>query len=184
MRKSKSILTAGGVVDPTVVFNSLQTLNVQQGDHLHFSWEPSCAMHDQLQRWRRMGVSLSWETDGRMNTLAAELMDVIFMNEDERQMYQHQGLITDAWIQGSKHDVSVVCTLGDAGAEAYFKGERFFCKASQIKVVDRTGGGDAFDAGFLDAWLNQCSLDACLTQGLRSAALVLGQPGPRYRNDT
>ncbi len=184
MGKSKSILTAGGIVDPTAVFNTLQTLEIQPGDHLHFSWEPSHAMHDQLQRWRRMRISLSWETDGRMNTRTAELMNVIFMNEDEREMYRRQGLITDTWIKGSKHDVTIVSTLDDVGAEAYFKGECFFCKASQVNVVDRTGGGDAFDAGFLDAWLDQCPLDACLKHGLRSAAIVLGQTGPQYRKDT
>jgi len=59
MGKSKSILTAGGIVDPTVVFDSLQTLGFQRGDHLHFSWAPSHAMHDQLQHWRQMGISLS-----------------------------------------------------------------------------------------------------------------------------
>jgi sugar/nucleoside kinase (ribokinase family) len=184
MGNSKSILTAGGIVDPTVAFNTLQTLEVQQGDHLHFSWEPSHAMHDQLQHWRCMGISLSWETDGRMSMRTAELMNIIFMNEDEREMYQGKGLVTDAWIKGLKHDVTVVSTLGDVGAEAYFKGERFFCKASQANVVDRTGGGDAFDAGFLDAWLDQCALEACLKHGLRSAALVLGQTGPQYRSDT
>lgn len=108
----------------------------------------------------------------------------VFMNEDEREMYRRQGLITDTWIKGSKHDVTVVSTLDDVGAEAYFKGECFFCKASQVNVVDRTGGGDAFDAGFLDAWLDQCPLDACLKHGLRSAAIVLGQTGPQYRKDT
>jgi sugar/nucleoside kinase (ribokinase family) len=49
--------------------------------------------------------------------------------------------------------------------------------------VDRTGAGDAFDAGFLDAWLDRSALDACLERGLGSAALVLGQIGPQYRND-
>jgi len=52
---SKSILTAGGIVDPTVVFDSLQSLGIQRGDHLHFSWAPSHEMHDQLQHWRRLG---------------------------------------------------------------------------------------------------------------------------------
>jgi sugar/nucleoside kinase (ribokinase family) len=78
----------------------------------------------------------------------------------------------------------VVVTLGDAGAEAYFGGQRFFCAARRVNVVDRTGGGDAFDAGFLDAWLDRSALDACLERGLRSAALVLGQIGPQCRNNT
>jgi len=153
---SKSILTAGGVVDPTIVFDSLETLNVQRGDHIHLSWALSHGMHDQLQHWRQMGVSLSWETDGRMNMRTGELMDIIFMNEAERKTYEHESAATEAWITSSKHDVTVVTTLGDVGAEAYFRGERLFCKARKINVVDRSGGGDAFDAGFLDAWLDRC----------------------------
>ena len=181
MEKSKSILTAG-FVDPTVVSDYLRTLHVQQGDHLHFSWALSQEMHDQLWHWRRMGISLSWETDGRMNMRTAELMDIIFMNEVELKMYEHEGVVTDAWMRSLKHDVTVVATLGDAGAEAYFRGERFFCKAQQVNVVDRTGGGDAFDAGFLDAWLDRSALDVCLERGLRSAAIILGQVGPQYRS--
>jgi ribokinase len=182
MGKSKSILTAG-FVDPTVVSDYLRTLRVQQGDHLHFSWALSQEMHDQLRHWRRMGISLSWETDGRMNMLAAELMDVIFMNEVELKMYEHEGVVTGAWMKSLKHDVTVVATLGDAGAEAYFRGQRFFCEANQVNVVDRTGGGDAFDAGFLDAWLDRRDVDACLERGLRSAAIILGQVGAQYQTD-
>ena len=182
MGKSKSILTAG-FVDPTVVSDYLRTLRVQPGDRLHFSWALSQEMHDQFRHWRRMGISLSWETDGRMNMRAAELMDIIFMNEVELKMYEHEGVVTDAWMKSLKHDVTVVATLGDAGAEAYFGGRRFFCEAHQVNVVDRTGGGDAFDAGFLDAWLDRRDVDACLERGLRSAAIILGQVGPQYRSD-
>ena len=57
MGESKSILTAA-IVDPIVVFDSLRTLGVQQGDHLHFSWAPAEEMHDQLRHWRHMGISL------------------------------------------------------------------------------------------------------------------------------
>jgi hypothetical protein len=76
-----------------------------------------------------MGVSLSWETDGRMNVHSAELGDVIFMNETERKMYEHKGVVT-AWIKSSKHDVTVVTTLGEAGAEAYFRGRLFSARHS------------------------------------------------------
>jgi len=182
MGKSKSILTAG-VVDVSVILDSLKTLSVQQDDHLHFSWVPSNEMHNQLQYWRHMGISLSWETDGQMNMPTAELFDIIFMNEVELKMYEQEGIVTDAWIRSLTHDLTVVVTLGDAGAETYFKGQRFFCKAQQVNVVDRTGGGDAFDAGFLDAWLRRCALDACLKRGLESAAIILGQSGPQYRSN-
>jgi sugar/nucleoside kinase (ribokinase family) len=62
-------------------------------------------------------------------------------------MYEHEGVATEAWIKSSKHDVTVVATLGDVGAEAYSRGERFFCKARKVNIVDRTGGGDAWFPG-------------------------------------
>jgi sugar/nucleoside kinase (ribokinase family) len=181
--KSKSILTAG-VVDVRVVFDSLEMLGVQQGDHLHFSWVPSHKMHDQLRHLRHRGVSLSWETDGSMNMATAELFDIIFMNEVELKIYEDKGIVTDAWIKSLKHDLAVVVTLGDVGAEAYFRGQRFFSKAHLVDIVDRTGGGDAFDAGFLDAWLDRCAVDTCLERGLQSAVVVLGRPGPQYQSNS
>jgi ribokinase len=176
MGKSKSILTADAV-HVIAVLDSLKTLGVQQGDHLHFSWVPSYEMREQLQQWRQTGISLSWETDGQMDMPMAELFDIVFMNEVELKMYEAKGIVTDAWIESLKGDLTVVVTLGDSGAEAYFKGQRFFCKARKVDIVDRTGGGDAFDAGFLDAWLRQNDLHTCLERGLRSAAMSLGQPG-------
>ena len=176
MGKSKSILTADAV-DVVAVLDSLKTLRVQHGDHLHFSWFPSHEMREQLQHWRHRGISLSWETDGQMDVPTAELFDIVFMNEVELKTYGKKGIVTDAWIKSSEHDLTVVVTLGGVGAEAYFKGQHFFCKAHQIDIVDRTGGGDAFDGGFLDAWLSQSALNTCLERGLRSAAIILGQPG-------
>jgi sugar/nucleoside kinase (ribokinase family) len=119
-----------------------------------------------------------------MDMPTAELFDIIFVNEVELKMYEDKGTVTDAWIKSLKHDLTVVVTLGDVGAEAYFGGQRFFCKAPLVGIVDRTGGGDAFDAGFLDAWLGRCAVDACLERGLQSAAIILERPGPQYRNDS
>jgi sugar/nucleoside kinase (ribokinase family) len=119
-----------------------------------------------------------------MDMPTAELFDIIFMNEVELKMYEDKGILTDAWIKSLKQDLTVVVTLGDLGAEAYFRGQRFFCKAHQVDTVDRTGGGDAFDAGFLNAWLGRFALDTCLERGLQSAAIILGQPGPRYRSNS
>jgi sugar/nucleoside kinase (ribokinase family) len=177
---SKSILTAG-TRDADPVFNSLSALEIQPGDHVHFSWALPEGLHDQLRQWRRTGVSLSWETDGRMSMSAAELFDIIFMNADERSMYECSGALTNDWLDSSRHNVTVAVTLANIGAEAYLKGRRYFCGASEVKVVDRTGGGDAFDAGFLSAWLDRRPLDVCLKYGLESAAIIIGGLGPQRR---
>lgn len=179
---SKSILTAGTRdVDP--IFNSLSELKIQPGDHVHFSWALPEGLYDQLRQWRQTGVSLSWETDGRMSMSAAELFDIIFMNADERAMYESSGVLTNNWLNSPQHNVTAVVTLANIGAEAYLKGRRFFCGASKVEVVDRTGGGDAFDAGFLSAWLDRRPVDVCLKRGLESAAVIIGQLGPQRRSN-
>jgi ribokinase len=180
--RSKSILTAG-TRDADAIFNSLSALQIQPGDHVHFSWALPERSHDQLRQWRRSGASLSWETDGRMSMPAAELFDVIFMNADERALYESSGVLTNNWLNSPQHNVTVVVTLADIGAEAYLKGRRCFHGASKVAVVDRTGGGDAFDAGFLSAWLDREPLDECLKSALESAAVIIGQLGPQRRSN-
>jgi CheY-like chemotaxis protein len=121
MGKSKSILTASGIIDPTVVFDSLQTLGLQRGDHLHFSWAPSHEMHGQLQHWRQMGISLSWETDGRMNMRTAELMNIIFMNETERKMYEHKGVARTSIFISAFPNMTLERQVRQSGAIAYLR---------------------------------------------------------------
>ncbi|PSL20099.1 carbohydrate kinase family protein [Shimia abyssi] len=36
---------------------------------------------------------------------------------------------------------------------------------TQVEVLDATGAGDAFNAGFLSCWLNKIPLEQCLTKG-------------------
>ena len=44
-------------------------------------------------------------------------------------------------------------------------------------VVDTTGAGDAFNAGFLSQWLGGAPLDACLVGGNRRGSLAVATRG-------
>lgn len=67
-----------------------------------------------------------------------------------------------------------VTKCGSGGAEA--EGVRI--DAEPVKVADATGAGDAFNAGFLDAWLSGATISACLSaanhQGARAVSAIGG----------
>jgi len=60
----------------------------------------------------------------------------------------------------------LVITLGSRGSKAVTKGGEFYQPAFKVeKVVDTTGAGDAFSAGFLYGFLKGLPLDTCLRLG-------------------
>lgn len=76
----------------------------------------------------------------------------------------------------------VVMKLADQGALFYANGrpDPIRVPAPPIeRIVDRTGAGDAFCAGFLPAWLDKKPPHEALTSGCRLAAMAMGLVGAR-----
>jgi fructokinase len=75
----------------------------------------------------------------------------------------------------------LVCwTRGPAGSVVSWDGgrRREQVPALDVEVVDATGAGDAFWAGFLHAWLDENPPPACARTGASFAAKKLAQAGP------
>lgn len=74
----------------------------------------------------------------------------------------------------------VALKLGPAGALAgNADGERVRLAATPATVVDSTGAGDAFCAGFLARFTRGSSLRECTAGAVTAAAAVMGQAGAR-----
>lgn len=74
---------------------------------------------------------------------------------------------------------SVVVTLGSMGA-AYVAGSvREQAAAPRVQVVDTTGAGDAFTAGFLASWVADRDPHAALQGGIGAASRCVQQRGAR-----
>lgn len=87
-----------------------------------------------------------------------------------------------AWLRRRLPDQVCVVTLGAEGATASLPGgEAAYRAAIPTTAVDRLGGGDAFNAGFLYGWLEFPSgpdkLRRCLDWGVASASLKYATPG-------
>lgn len=70
-----------------------------------------------------------------------------------------------------------VVKQGAEGATAYDGSKSVHAPADRVQVVDTTGAGDAFNAGFLDRWLAGAPVQACLAAGHACAARAISYLG-------
>lgn len=73
----------------------------------------------------------------------------------------------------------VVLTMGTDGAIISHDGDIVRVPAIAVPIVDPTGAGDAFCAGFLDEWLRSGDLERSAHSGARVAARAVGIIGGR-----
>jgi len=73
---------------------------------------------------------------------------------------------------------AIICKQGPKGAAIYSPEVSFTIPAEKVpEIVDNTGAGDAFNAGFLDAMLQGAPALECLRSGARLAAFSLSAFG-------
>ena len=87
-------------------------------------------------------------------------------------------LIDELELLARRLDRLLVVTLGAHGSIALGGAARLTCPAVQVeRVVDTTGAGDAFTAGFLCSYVQDRDVAAALARGSAVAASTLGQIG-------
>jgi sugar/nucleoside kinase (ribokinase family) len=111
-------------------------------------------------------------------------IDILFSNEDEiKALNETDDFDAAVSATAAKTDVLVV-TRSENGAIAVKDGQRFSVAAEPIeRVVDATGAGDQFAAGFLVGQAEGRSVEDSLTMGAVCAAEVIQHYGPRPEAD-
>ena len=123
--------------------------------HVHFAFcpRPCRPWISAIERLRRRGTSTSWDfgwnpalaRDRDLERLCGAV-DILFLNRSEARLYGRRGL----W-RSMPHPV--VIKLGSAGARLIGRGLDLRSAAPRARVIDTTGAGDVFNAGFLVARL-------------------------------
>lgn len=112
------------------------------------------------------------------------LIDILFVNESELATLTGEEDFDTGFDQIAAKVPVLVATKGAKGAVAQAYGERAVVAAAPVaKVVDTTGAGDQFAAGFLAGFARGERLETCLKRGAIAAAEVISHYGPRPETD-
>jgi len=122
--------------------------------------------------------------EGVEGMIDAGLVDLLFANEDEARHLTGASDLEDALDQLSAKVATLIVTRGPAGAIGLDNGSRVEIAAAPVeRVVDTTGAGDLFAAGFLVARSRGHGLERCLEAGALAAAEVISHFGARPEAD-
>jgi fructokinase len=106
-------------------------------------------------------------------------VDILFANEAEVCSLYEANDFADA-AEGARKDVSIAAlTQSEAGSLILRGAETVRVAAEPTKLVDSTGAGDAYAAGFLTAYTAGRDLAACGRLGSQAAAEVISHYGAR-----
>jgi fructokinase len=112
--------------------------------------------------------------------LVKNKLDIIFANEQEITSLIGAKNFGEVINFSKKINKLVVITRGEKGAIA-ISGEEVVESGIQknLKVVDLTGAGDLFAAGFLHGYVNKLLIKDCLEKGTEMSSKVIQQIGAR-----
>lgn len=112
------------------------------------------------------------------------LIDILFSNEAEIQSLAQVDDFDAAVAKIAPRVPLLIATRSEQGAVAVQDGRRFTAPAAPVaQVIDTTGAGDLFAAGFLTAHVEGKPVEECLKLGAMAAAEVISHYGARPETD-
>ena len=112
--------------------------------------------------------------------LVKNKLDIIFANEVEINSLIDTNDFKEVISFAKKIDKHLIITRGDKGAISIYKNEINEIKAkNNLKIVDLTGAGDLFAAGYLHGFVNNLPIKECLIKATDMSSKVIQQIGAR-----
>jgi len=112
--------------------------------------------------------------------LVSNKLDITFANEQEILSLINTKNFNDVISFGKKLGKLLVITRGEKGSLAIQKNEVIECDSNKnLKIVDLTGAGDLFAAGFLHGYINNLSINESLEKGTEMSSKIIQKIGAR-----
>jgi sugar/nucleoside kinase (ribokinase family) len=107
-------------------------------------------------------------------------LDITFANEQEIKSLIDTESFEDVIEFGKQLGKLLIITRGEKGSVAIKNQEIIECQSKpNLKIVDLTGAGDLFAAGFLHGLINNISTKECLEEGTKMSSKIIQKVGAR-----
>tara|TARA_B100001057_G_scaffold157665_1_gene158366 strand:+ start:66 stop:992 length:927 start_codon:yes stop_codon:yes gene_type:complete len=112
--------------------------------------------------------------------LVKNKLDIIFANEQEILSLTDNKSFEDAVSFLKELKKEIIITRGSKGAVSINNNKVISCPAKDnLKLVDLTGAGDLFAAGYLHGYINNLSTEDCLNKGTELSSKIIQKIGAR-----
>jgi len=147
--------------------------------------EPKKAFDKAINNANKVAMSLSDQFcverhKPHFSNLVKDKLDITFANEQEITSLIEAKNFNEVIDFSKQLNKLVVVTRGEKGAVAVNGDEIVECDIQKnIKIIDLTGAGDLFAAGFLHGYINKLPMKECLVKGTEMSSKVIQQIGAR-----
>jgi sugar/nucleoside kinase (ribokinase family) len=147
--------------------------------------EPKKAFNKAINNSNKVALSLSDQFcverhKAHFLNLVKNKIDITFANEQEITSLIDANNFNEVINFSKQLDKLIVLTRGEKGAVSICGEEVIEINAKKnIKIVDLTGAGDLFAAGFLSGYINKLSTKECLEKGTEMSSKIIQKIGAR-----
>ena len=107
-------------------------------------------------------------------------LNILIGNENEINELIQKNNLPDSMNELKNINKLIIITRSENGSVAILNNEITNCESNKVdKVLDLTGAGDLFAAGFLKEYLDKSNIKKCLQTGSKLAAQVIQKIGAR-----
>ena len=180
--------TAGKVSDKDVDADQIRTAEITflEG-YLWDEGEPKKAFDKAIINSNKVAMSLSdlfcvERHKAQFLELVKHKLDIIFANEQEILSLIDSKSFDEAVLFSKEINKKIIITRGEKGSVSISNGKVVEYSAHKdLKIIDLTGAGDLFAAGYLHGYIDKLPLIDCLIRGTELSSKIIQQVGARIK---
>ena len=178
--------TAGKINENDVNINSVKNSEITflEG-YLWDEGNPKKAFEKAIEYSNKVAMSLSdlfcvVRHKPHFLNLVKNKLDITFANEQEIMSLINAKNFNEVITFGKKLGKTIIITRGEKGSVAISKNEVVECDSEKnLKIIDLTGAGDLFAAGFLHGYINNLTIKESLKKGTEMSSKIIQKIGAR-----